>query len=140
MNILTYLLIGTLSFYSTESQQNIIQPISKVEWCICNNVAPKESDIVDFLKIVASLTNEVETTQYANELLFLLLNDYTDATILALGNLDSHSRKAVYSQLYRPIHDGIDISLISNKLKTSRFRKLKHNFISRKLQHILSLL
>lgn len=131
-------ILNLLSFYSAEPQQDIMEPISKIEWCISYNVTPEETDILDFLRKIASLTNEVETAEHANELLFTLLSDYPYATIIAIGNMKLSNRERIYTQLYEPVHDGIDYCLIFDKIKDIKFKTIKHYFISRRIQHILS--
>lgn len=140
MNILTTLVMIIVGSYSAKPQQYIAQPISTIERCICNNVTPQESNIVDFLRMFenSSMTNEIETSEHANELLFSLLSIYPYETIIGMGNIEPACRKRVYAQLCRPIHDGMDICSISNKLKAIRFRTIKHYFISRKVQQVLS--
>ena len=137
MKIPLTLLLSILSFYSSVPQQNSMEPISKIEWCVCNNVTPEESDILDFLRIIASLTNEVETTEYSNELLFTLLNDYPYVTIVAIADMQRPYRDKIYAQLHNPIHDGIDVSSIYEKLKSIHFETLRHTLILRKVQQII---
>lgn len=137
MKISLTLLLCVLSFYYSVPQQNSMEPISKIEWCLCNNVAPDESDVLDFLRIIASLTNEVETTERSNELLFTLLNDYPYVTIVAIADMQRPYRDKIYAQLRSPIHDGIDVSSIYEKLKAIHFETLKHKLVSRKVQQII---
>lgn len=139
MKISLTLLLSVLSFYFRvpQPQQNSMEPISKIEWCVCNNVTPEESDILDFLRIIASLTNEVETTEYSNELLFTLLNDYPYVTIVAIADMQRAYRDKIYAQLHNPIHDRIDVSSIYEKLKSIHFETLKHKLILRKVQQII---
>ena len=137
MKIPLTLLLSILSFYSSVPQQNSMEPISKIEWCICNNVSPEKSDILDFFKTIASLTNEVETTEYSNELLFTLLNDYPYVTIVAIADMRRPYRDKIYAQLHNPIHDGIDPGSIYEKLQYIHFATLKHKLILRKVQQII---
>lgn len=110
----------------------------KLESHIINGEAPKSSHVQCFLAEFPNIGNNVEQSEWANELLFKLLEKFPEQTVVAISRLGGQQQEFIYNELSRPIHDGIDISLIYDKLKSCEFNKSGQSLVHERVLDILN--
>jgi hypothetical protein len=109
----------------------------KLEYHIINGEAPKSSHVQCFLAEFPNIGNNVEQSEWANELLFKLLEKFPEQTVIAISRLGGQQQECIYHELSRPIHDDIDISLIYDKLKSCEFNKSGQSLVHERVLDIL---
>lgn len=155
--ILVLTLLSTLSANCTSNQNVDSQPSQKVESpeeyvskepidssCLkCNgqyvryiklNIDNLDTiSIENFLcTIEKSCKNNVEFSQFSNKVLFLLLLNYCDLTVELLST-NEYQIEYICEMLSHPIHDGLDVDGVAERLK----ERDDHKVVRMKLLHSL---
>lgn len=108
-----------------------------MEWHIINGTPPECNNLLCFMEEFTDMGNNVEYMESANELLFALLEHFPKHTIVAISEVSKQQKEFIYAELSKPIHDGIDISVIYNKLKLCKFKKVKHKLVLKRIENVL---
>lgn len=140
MKIIYIFILSLASWFSSQSTDfdRLDKMGLKLESHINNGRTPKCIHLQCFLAEFPKIRNNVEQSEWANELLFKLLAKFPEQTVIAISRLGGQQQEFIYNELSRPIHDGIDISLIYDKLKSCEFNKSGQSLVHERVLDILN--
>lgn len=120
----------TLTSFSVQSQKNKcdIEKIKSTNKNIENlNYKIVEEFLTSFDK---SCESNVEFSQWSNEILFKVIENSPEIYFAVYQNLDNDDKEHLLKELRNPIHDGIDLNKISERIKTINIPvKLKNKYL-----------
>lgn len=138
MKIIVLVIINTFIGTLFQDYDNMLDLCVKMEWHISNEIPPEEDCVHDFLAKYITIGNNVEYREWANEILFALLEHFPKQTIIAMSNLNKQQKDAIFVELSNPINDGIDIYVIYRQLNSCEFKSAKHVHMLDRIKTILS--
>ena len=78
-----------------------------------------------------SCENNVEYSQWSNEMLFKVIENSTDLYFEVLENYNQREKDYLLKELESPIHDGIDIQIIYDNIKSSNaMEDIKNQYLN----------